>query len=371
MKNNVLGLVFGNNHADRIESLTSHRAVASVPFGGKYRLIDFNLSNMTNSGIRNIGIVVNKNFFSLMDHVGSGKSWDLSRKNGGVHLLPPYIQSGRAMGNSEIEAIYSIERFLSDSSEEYVLLCECGMVANIDYEPMIQQHIDTEADFTVMYVNNLDSEGRKDALTMKMNSENRIEQFSIAANTKNGDNVAVGAILTNKKLLMEIVEDCISNNKLNYMRDVFQPEAKKYRCFGYHFTEYYSLISSQEEYFYANMSLLKKENREALFNTTKPIYTKVRDDMPSRYGLGSSVKNSLIAQGCVIEGEVENSIIAKGVTIGKGAKVSNCIIMQDTKVGNNASLGYVIADKDVVIKEGRILFGYDSFPIYIPSEKVL
>ena len=229
MKNNVLGLVFGNNHADRIESLTSHRAVASVPFGGKYRLIDFNLSNMTNSGIRNIGIVVNKNFFSLMDHVGSGKSWDLSRKNGGVHLLPPYIQSGRAMGNSEIEAIYSIERFLSDSSEEYVLLCECGMVANIDYEPMIQQHIDTEADFTVMYVNNLDSEGRKDALTMKMNSENRVEQFSIAANTKNGDNVAVGAILTNKKLLMEIVEDCISNNKLNYLRDEFQPEAKKYR----------------------------------------------------------------------------------------------------------------------------------------------
>ncbi len=371
MKNNVLGLVFGNNHAERIESLTSHRAVASVPFGGKYRLIDFNLSNMTNSGIRNIGIIVNKNFFSLMDHVGSGKSWDLSRKNGGVHLLPPYIQSGRSMGHSEIEAIYSIERFLSDAREEYVLLSECGMVANIDYDPMIQQHIDTNADFTVMYVNNLNSEKRQDALAMKMNSEFRIEEFSISSCAKAGENIAVGAILTRRKLLMEVVEECISTNKLNYMRNVFQPEVKKYRCFGYHFQGYYSLISSQEEYFYANMSLLKKENREALFNSTKPIYTKVRDDMPSRYGLGSSVKNSLIAQGCVIEGEVENSIIAKGVTIGKGAKVVNCIIMQDTKVGDNATLGYVIADKDVVIKEGRTLFGYDTFPIYIPSEKVL
>lgn len=371
MKNNVLGLVFGNNHADRIESLTSHRAVASVPFGGKYRLIDFTLSNMTNSGVRNIGIIVDKNFFSLMDHVGSGKSWELNRKNGGVHLLPPYIQSGRAMGSSEIEAIYTIERFLHDSDEEYVLLCECGMVANIDFEPMIQQHIDTSADFTVMYVNNLDSEGRKNALAMKMNSENRVEEFSIIPSAKSGENVAVGAILTNKKLLMKVVEECISTNKLNYMKDVFQAEVQKYRCFGYRFGGYYSLISSQEEYFYANMSLLKKENRQVLFNGTKPIYTKVRDDMPSRYGLGSSVKNSLIAQGCIIEGEVENSIIAKGVTIGKGAKVSNCIIMQDTKVGDNATLGYVIADKDVVIKDNRTLFGYDTFPIYIPSEKVL
>ncbi len=371
MRNNVLGIVFGNNHADRVAALTSHRALASVPFAGKYRLIDFNLSNMSNSGITNIGIIVSKNFFSLMDHVGSGKSWNLSRKNGGVHLLPPFIQSGEVVGNSEIEALHSVKRFLNDATEDYVLLSECGMVANINYNDMLQQHIDNKADFTVMYVTGLKSEGRKDALSITMGADDRIDTFSLKSCASPDNNIVVGTILTNRKFLMELVEECISNNKLNYIRNVFQSYVRSYRFYGYEFKGYYSLISSMEEYFDANMSLLSRENRQALFNSRHPIFTKVRDDMPSRYGLGSSVKNSLIAQGCIIEGEVENSIIAKGVRIGKGTKVSNCIIMQDTKVGSGATLNYVISDKDVVIKDNRALCGYDSFPIYIPSEKVL
>ena len=145
MRNNdVLGIVFGNTDASGMQALTSHRAMASVPFGGKYRLVDFNLSNMSNSGITNIGIIVNKNFFSLMDHVGSGKSWDLSRKNGGVHLLPPFIQSGEVLGDSIIESLYSIRRYLKDATEEYVLLTECGFVANVDYGKMIQAHIEKQ-----------------------------------------------------------------------------------------------------------------------------------------------------------------------------------------------------------------------------------
>lgn len=372
MRNNdVLGIVFGNTHADRIQALTSHRTMASVPFGGKYRLIDFNLSNMTNSGITNIGIIVSKNFFSLMDHVGSGKSWDLSRKNGGVHLLPPFIQSGEILGDSIVESLYSIRRFLSDATEEYVLLSECCMVANIDYEKMIQEHIENKADFTVMYVTGLDSKGRKDAITFTTGTDERIESFSVNPCAKPECNVAAGSILTNRKLLLELVQECINKNQLNYVRNVFQPEVRKYRFFGYKFDGYYSIISSIDEYFKANMDLLVKDNRQKLFNSKSPIFTKVRDDMPSRYGLGSSVKNSLIAQGCIIEGEVENSIISKGVRIGKGTKVSNCIIMQDTKIGVNANLNYVICDKDVIIKDSRALCGYASFPIYIPSEKVL
>lgn len=372
MRNNdVLGIVFGNLHGSRIQSLISHRALASVPFGGKYRLIDFNLSNMTNSGITDIGIIVNKNFFSLMDHVGSGKSWDLSRKRGGVHLLPPFIQSGEPLGDSIIENLYSVRRFLSDATEEYVLLTECSMIANINYTPMIRQHIENKADFTLMYVNGLDSKFRKNALTFKTGTDDRIESFSVEPCAKPDSNVCVGAILTNRKFLLELIQDCINNNNLNYMRNIFQPEVRKYRFYAYKFEGYYSVISSLDEYFNANMDLLTRKSRQDLFNSNHPIYTKVRDDMPSRYGLGSSVKNSLIAQGCIIEGEVENSIIAKGVRIGKNTKVSNCIIMQDTKIGSGANLNYVISDKDVVIKDGRALCGYDSFPIYIPSEKVL
>lgn len=372
MRNNdILGIVFGNIHGSRIQSLTSHRALASVPFGGKYRLIDFNLSNMTNSGITNVGIIVDKNFFSLTDHVGSGKSWNLSRKNGGVHLLPPFIQSGEPLGDSVIEKLYSIRRFLSDATEEYVLLTECCMVANINYNEMIRKHIANKADFTIMYVKGLNSKSRKDALIFETDTDDRIETFYVEPNASPSNNVAAGAILTNRKLLLELVHDSISSNSLNYLRNIFQPNVRKYRFYAYKFDGYYSVMSSLDEYFKANMDLLDRKNRQDLFNINRPIYTKVRDDMPSRYGLGSSVKNSLIAQGCVIEGEVENSIISKGVRIGKNTKVSNCIIMQDTKIGIGANLNYVISDKDVVIKDGRALCGYDSFPIYIPSEKVL
>lgn len=372
MRNNeVLGIIFGNAYTNDMQALTSHRAMASVPFGGKYRLIDFNLSNMSNSGITNIGIIVNKNFFSLMDHVGSGKSWDLSRKNGGVHLLPPFIQSGEILGDSIIENLYSIRRFLKDASEEYVLLAESGFVANVDYGKMIQAHIDNSADFTLMYVTDLQSKSRQDALTFTTGTDERIEAFMVEPSAKAESNVAVGAILTNRKLLLELVQESINKNQINFVRHIFQPDVRKYRFYGYKFDGYYSLIGSINEYFNANMDLLKRENRQALFNKKSPIFTKVRDDMPSRYGLESSVKNSLVAQGCIIEGEVENSIIAKGVRIGKGTKVSNCIIMQDTKIGAGANLNYVISDKDVVIKDGRALCGYDSFPIYIPSEKVL
>lgn len=372
MRNNeVLGIIFGNAYANDMQALISHRAMASVPFGGKYRLVDFNLSNMSNSGITNVGIIVKKNFFSLIDHIGSGKSWDLSRKNGGVHLLPPFIQSGEILGDSIVESLYSVRRFLRDATEEYVLLAESGFVANVDYSKMIQSHIDNKADFTLMYVNGLSSKSRQNTLTLKTGTDERIEEFMVEPSAKPESNVAVGAILTNRKLLLELVQESINKNQLNYIRSIFQPDVRKYRFFGYKFEGYYSVIGSIEEYFNANMDLLKKENRQALFNSKFPIFTKVRDDMPSRYGLDSSVKNSLIAQGCIIEGEVENSIIAKGVRIGKGTKVSNCIIMQDTKIGEGATLNYVISDKDVVVKDGRALCGYDSFPIYIPSEKVL
>ncbi len=372
MRNNdVLGIIFGNSHAERIQSLTSHRTMASVPFGGKYRLVDFNLSNMSNCGITDVGIIVDKNFFSLMDHVGSGKSWDLSRKNGGVHLLPPFIQSGEASGDTVIEKLYSIRRFLNDATEEYVLLADCDLVANVNYSDMIQQHIDKNADFTVLYINGLNSESRRDAVTFITDTDERITEFLVEPRAKAECNIAAGAILTSRSLLLEIVQECVNTNKLNYVRNIFQKDVNKYRFYGYKHEGYYSLISSIEEYFEANMDLLSRENRKELFNVHRPIYTKVRDDMPSRYGLGSSVKNSLVAQGCVIEGEVENSIISKGVRIGKGSKVKNCIVMQDTKIGENANLSYVICDKDVVIKDERALCGYNSFPIYIPSEKVL
>ena len=183
-------------------------------------------------------------------------------------------------------------------------------------------------------------------------------------------NHAYGSILIKKDLLMSEIRNALSVNQLD-IRRLLQSSLGKYSIYAYENKGYCAAISSINDYFEFNMDLMKKEVRDELFNPQRPIYTKVRDDAPSRYGLTSNVKNSIIAQGCVINGEVENCVISKGVYVGEGAKLSNCIVMQDTKIGCNTNLNYVIIDKDVTIKDGRSLMGYDSYPIYIAKKSVV
>lgn len=369
--NNVLGLIFANMQDDRISELTSLRTMASVPFGGKYRLIDFTLSNMVNSGINNVGVVVRKNFFSLMDHVASGKAWDLSRKRGGLHVLPPFVQGDGSSNNTLIEDIYSIRSFLEDCSEDYILISFCNWITNLDYSKLIEQHIKTEADFTFMYAGIEIPENYKDPMVLKLDTDNKINEILINPKIDGKCNLTAGSVLTNRKLLLELVQECTSKNLLNYKRNLFQDNLKKYKFYGYEHTGYHVCISSMNSYFSANMALMNPAIRKELFRTDRPIYTKVRDDAPSRYGLGSCVKNSLISQGCLIEGSVENCVLSKGVHIGVGTKVSNCVILQDAKIGKNAKLDHVICDKDSIIKDGRSLCGYESYPIYIQKESVV
>lgn len=369
--NNVLGLIFANMHDSNITELTELRTMASVPFGGKYRLIDFPLSNMVNSGINNVGVVVKNNFFSLMDHVGSGKTWDLSRKNGGLNVLPPFVQGDGTGNNSLIEQAYSVRHYLDACTEEYILISDSSMVANIDYTDLIETHIKNGADFTVTYINTDIPENWKDPMVIKLGTDNRIEKIQINPTESKNCNMLAGCLLVNRQLILDLIRECMSNNQLAYKRYLFQQNLNKYKFYAYEHKGYYSLISSVNEYFKANMALMDADVRSKLFNASRPVYTKVRDDSPSRYGLGSSVKNSLISQGCIIEGTVENSIISKGVYIGKNTVVSNCVIMQDTKIGNDTRLNYVICDKDVVIKNERTLSGYESYPIYIKKESVV
>lgn len=369
--NNVLGLIFANFHDESISELTTKRTMASVPFGGKYRLIDFPLSNMVNAGISNVGVVVQKNFFSLMDHVSSGKAWDLSKKRGGLKILPPYVQ-GQGTSSTLIENLYSIRGFIQSCSEEYVLLSNCDCIANTNFSAMFDQHTKTEADFTMLYINDkLPATDNLQFMTLTTDTSNRITEIQVSPNTTDDCNIVCGGILTNRKLLLELVEECISKNTLNYKRHLFQNNINKYKFYGFEHIGYHSIITSMNAYFNANMQLMDCDIRKDLFRTSRPIYTKVRDDMPSRYGLGSSVKNSLVSQGCLIEGHVENCIISKGVHIGKDTNVSNCVIMQDTKIGKNANLNFVICDKDVIIKDDRVLAGFDSYPIYVQKKSTI
>lgn len=371
---NILGLVFPNINDICIPELTSKRAIGSIPFGGKYRLIDFTLSNFVNSGIDKVGVVAEKKFASLMDHLGSGKAWDLSKRRGGLTILSPYSMGADSF-TTTVECMYNMRGFVEKAKEEYVLLTTSNNIFNCDYTKMVEQHMNTNADITLMYVHGKVSKGAAAPLVITTDTDNKITDMVINPRVENSGDVECDYIFSStfmkKELFLDLLVDCVSRNALDFRRNFILDNYKRFNVYGYEFTGYYSAITSIDTYFKSNMSLMNPLVRADLFNVDRPIFTKVRDDMPSKYGLGSSVKNSLIAQGCVIEGEVENSIISKGVHIGKGAKVENCIIMQDTKIGENAGLSYVICDKDVVIKNGRALMGYDTYPIYIAKDNIV
>ena len=325
----VLGIVFSNMHDDRMGDLTMVRTMGSVPYGGRYRLVDFALSNMVNAGIRDVGMITKSNYHSLMDHVGSGREWDLARKIGGLTILPPYARAGAGMYRGNLDAISNIYAFLASSKAKYVLLCDCDVVANIDYNAMLAEH------------QSADARGEQD--------------------------VYMNAAIFDRELLLRLAVDGVSHGKYS-INEIIQDQARSHSVYCYKGHGWFYHIHNLTEYFVANMALLDEKVREELFLPERPILTKIRDEAPAKYGLSSNVKNSLVADGCTIEGTVENSIIFRGVKVGQGAVVKNSIVMQGSVIDDNAQLDYVILDKDVLIKDGRRLAGYLTYPVYVPKK---
>lgn len=365
---NLAGVVFANVGEANLPELTSKRTMASVPFGGKYRMVDFPLSNMSNSGINNVAIIVRNHFHSLTDHVGSGIAWDLSKRHSGLSILSPY--KGHSFLH-RIEAMYHLQGYFRELKEEYILLTTSNYAANIDYKKMFEQHLITGADITLMYKEMEIPPKSDEPLVMTTDDEGRIQKLLINPKIQGKCKLSTGSMIIKRDLLLDLVHECMSENTLNFRKDLLQNNLNKLNMQGYKFSGHISLVHCIEDYYSESMKLMQKEIRDELFNPSRPIYTKVRDDAPCRYGLTSKVKGSLVAQGCVIDGEVENSILSKGVHIGKGAKITNCIIMQDTVIGKNAVLDNVIVDKDVIVTEGHSLCGTDTYPIYVAKQSTV
>ena len=366
--NDVLGFIFAGTLDEKIPELAASRTTASVPIGGKYRLIDFVLSNMSNSGINNVGIVAKSNFLSLTDHVGSGSAYDLSKRRSNLTLLTPY--GGKTFSNF-VETIYNMHGYIEHCREEYVLIEQGNVVTNFDYNALFDFHSKNNADITFIYKKGIIPAGYDRPITLDVDASGKVNQIFVKPdNTAEESDFMYGSLLVRKELLMNEIRSALSLNRLDIKR-VIQETIGKFRVFAFENKGYTAFISSINSYFAFNMDLMKKEVRDELFNPKRPIYTNVRDDAPSRYGLESKVKNSIIAQGCVIDGEVENCVISKGVYVGKGAKLSNCIVMQDAIIGADTNLNYVIIDKDVQIKDGRSLMGFDSYPSYIAKKSVV
>lgn len=365
----AVGLIFANMHDDAIPDCTVVRSMGSLPFGGRYRLIDFVLSGMVNAGITKVGVITKSNYQSLMDHLGSGKAWDLSRKNEGLYFLPP--RSGDdAMYQGRISSLADVIPFLHHSKEELVILSDCHMVASLDYDAIIQHHLDSGADVTVACRKGV-VPALHDIPQMTLDANGRVTDMLIG---RLGDTEAyygIGVYVMRKDWLIRTVNEAIARNHHHFDRDILQGRLQEITVCGYPVPELVMPIYSLDSYYQANLALLDDAVRQQLFPKSRPVYTKLRDCAPTQYGLHAQVVHSLVADGAHIDGTVKNSIIFRGVTVGRETTVENCVLMQDVTVGRHCDLKCIVADKNVVFREGRVLQGFESYPVYIAKNSVV
>ena len=371
----VAGLIFSNIHDSSISELTNIRTMASVPFGCRYRLIDFALSNMVNSGITKIGIITHNNYQSLMDHLGTGKDWDLARRSGGIKILPPFFNTydnsnGGRLYNSRLEALMGVSSFISRCSEDYLVLSDCDGICNIDLSDVIERHVSNHADLTIVTRNVTvgvdDIPVRSKVITADENG--RVTDVTNYMRGEAVKEISTNIMVVSRMFLLNAIGDAGAHGYTDFYHDIVAKRAEKARIFRYLYEGIFIQITSLESYFANSMKLLSTEVRGGLFDVKhRPIHTKLRNSAPTRYTEDAQVRNSYVADGCVIEGVVENSILFRGVQVGKGTVVKNCVLLQDTFTGNNVNLNCVITDKNVVIRDGRMLSGHESMPFFIPK----
>ncbi|MGN0696884.1 MAG: glucose-1-phosphate adenylyltransferase subunit GlgD [Oscillospiraceae bacterium] len=366
MNKKVLGMIFANMHENTVPELTKERTMGSVMFGGRYRLIDFTLSNMVNSGIDEVGVITKSNYQSLLDHLGSGREWDLARKKGGLHLLPPFSHVTSGMYRGRLEALYGVSDFIIRSDAEYIIMSDCDVVTSMDFDPIIEQHIESGADITVVYASDvIDLEDARRSTIFGIGPDGRVNDVLINPSISGTANVSLNTFILSKEFLKNLILEGAAKGMYSFEEDILRARTHQYNIVGYCHKNYYNKISSMVGYYNANMDLLDTEKRNMLFPDNAPVYTKVRDNPPAKYAIGANVRNSLVADGCIIEGTVENCILFRGARVGKGSTVRNSIIMQDSVIGSKCEINCVITDKNVRISDGRMLTGSKNYPLYI------
>lgn len=370
--NNVMGII--NNALDEsfLDKLTEHRSLASVPFGSRYRLIDFPLSNMVNSGITNVGLLLQTKYRSLMDHIGFGKAWDLDRKKNGLFILPPAdIYLGNRAYKGDLQNFASNIDYINRSSQEYAIIASPNVVADIDYREPFKFHIENDNDITIIY-RKLDV-FRRDTTYTVINTDDNDRIIDMRVNPKKNyfKKISLQSYIIKKDLLLDIIDECISKGEWDFVKNAIIGNLKNLKVYGYPFHAYASVINSINGYYKSNLELLKPAVWQDVFLKNGPIFTKPKDESPTAYKNASKVKNILSANGCNIRGEVTNSILFRGVKVHPGAVIKNSIIMQKSEVGENAYLENVILDKGVQITADKSLKGDTNLPMIIAKNTII
>ena len=370
----TMGIILTKDSDNKLYDLSAHRAVAAVPFAGRYRIIDFILSCMVNSGISNVGVVTHTDYQSLMDHLGSGKEWDLDRKLAGLFIFPPNIRKesvDRSKGT--LDELYSIMHYFRRSKERYVVISESGLICNTQFDDAMDYHLSREADITVFY-KSMDARDIKELSSyavLSVNNSGQITSLDINPRLPRTNLISMNIYITKKALLETLIDECIARGYDDFESDALRRNLNNLRIFGYEYKGYVARIDTVRSYYKNSMELLNRDILNELFAHDTPVYTKVKDEVPAMYGESADVSNSLVADGCIIDGIVKNSILFRGVQISKNAKVVDSIILQNSEVHEDSILENVILDKDVIVRVGKRLTGQADYPVLIGKGGVI
>ena len=364
---NLHGIIFSYERQNALKELTATRSPASVPFAGRYRMVDFVLSSMVNAGVCDVGVILNGDYRSLLNHLGSGKDWDLSHKHGSLRLLPPfsYNHSGYQPDfRGKMDALYSVRSYLQEIRQSHVVLADSDLVANIPLREVFQEHLSSGADITAVCTGRVGT-STEDATFFRLDEEGRITDTMINLHNGHGLYRSLDVFILSKELLLQLVDECASADQYSFCRSVLQGRAGQLRLNSYLWDGYAVQIHSLQEYYDDSMALLDSTVRREIFHPARPVHTKERNESSTYIDPDGVCVNSLVADGCTIEGTVENSILFRGVTVARGAKVKDCILMQGTTVARDAVLQCVITDKNVQVQTGRTLIGCQEYPMAI------
>lgn len=369
--NGLHGIIFSYKQRPELRELGEIRSAASIPFGGRYRAVDFALSNLVNAGVSSVGIVLHGQYQSLLDHLGTGKDWDLSRKRGGMRMLPPF-NSQQSWGimpfRGKMEALAGVRSYLDEGiRQDYVALMDGDLVANLPLRAILEEHVKSGADITVVCGN--DSFETTDGTYFEVKN-GRVTEVLFNLHRPRGFR-SLGTYILSKKLLLELVDDCVSKDLYNWRRDVLQARQNTLNLHAYTWNGFAAHMRSVKEYYDRSMQLLDPAIRAELFTPERPIRAKGTDRTSTHIGPQGECVNSLISDGCRIDGVVQNSIVFSGVTVEAGAVIRDSILFQDTTIRRNANLSYVIADKDVEIQADRTLMGHATYPLVLAKASVV
>lgn len=370
----VMGLIYTGENDARLRELTTTRAVAALPVAGRYRVIDFLVSSMVNGGVRNVGVIMQKNYHSLMDHLGSGKEWDLHGKNNGLHILPPFLtRENVGVYSGLLDALRSNNTFLQRSKQETLVLSGSNIIYNAKIDDVVRYHQDSGADITMLYTKDQSIKRDEYGSYITVAPDGTVTDMEVEPTHPSLEGCFMDVIVMKREFLLSLVDRAVAHGLHEMSRDILMRMVTEgqARINAYEYKGLCWRIDSIQSYFRFNMDVLDKEKRISIFRQDLPVYTKVRDEMPAYYAEGSSVTNSLVADGCIVEGTVENSILFRGVKIAPDAHVKNCIIMQDGQVHSGANIENCILDKQAVIKRNAKLIGPEAYPIVIAKNVVI